>query len=138
MRCEAPRASEELYVPAFPRVTFTSPAIASVGLTDEEANEQGLVCECRVLPFGYVPRAIVNRDTRGVVKIVAERESGRILGVHVLAEGAGDLILAALYAMDADFTVQQLADAWCPYLTMGEASISRPSLSLATLSCCAS
>lgn len=124
-----------------PRVTFTSPAIASVGMTDDEANALGLVCECRVLPLSYVPRAIVNRDTRGVVKIVTERASGRILGVHLLAEGAGDAILAAIYAMDAGFTVQQLADAWCPYLTMGEAiKLAAQSFTrdVATLSCCAS
>ena len=124
-----------------PRVTFTSPAIASVGLTDEEANAQGFVCECRVLPLSYVPRAIVNRDTRGVAKIVTERATGRILGVHLLAEGAGDAILAAIYAMDAGFTVQQLADAWCPYLTMGEAiKLAAQSFTrdVASLSCCAS
>ena len=124
-----------------PRVTFTSPAIASVGMTDEEANESGLICECRVLPLAYVPRAIVNRDTRGLAKIVTERESGRILGVHLLAEGAGDAILAAIYAMDAGFTVQQLADAWCPYLTMSEAiKLTAQSFTrdVAALSCCAS
>ena len=124
-----------------PRVTFTSPAIASVGMTDDEANELGFVCECRVLPLAYVPRAIVNRDSRGVAKIVAERDTGRVLGVHLLAEGAGDAILAAVYALDARLTVQQLAEAWCPYLTMGEAiKLAAQSFTrdVAALSCCAS
>jgi mercuric reductase len=124
-----------------PRVTFTSPAIASVGMTDEEANQAGLICECRVLPLTQVPRAIVNRDTRGVAKIVAERESGRVLGVHLLAEGAGDAILAAVYALEAGFTVEQLATAWTPYLTMAEAiKLTAQSFTrdVAALSCCAS
>lgn len=124
-----------------PRVTFTSPAIASVGMTDEEANNQGLTCECRVLPLTQVPRAIVNRDTRGVAKIVAERESGRLLGIHLLAEGASDAILAAVYALEGGFTVEQLATAWTPYLTMAEAiKLTAQSFTrdVAALSCCAS
>jgi mercuric reductase len=124
-----------------PRVTFTSPAIASVGMTDEEASLAGLVCECRVLPLSQVPRAIVNRDTRGVAKIVAERESGRVLGVHLLADGAGDAILAAVYALEGSFTVEQIATAWTPYLTMAEAiKLTAQSFTtdVAALSCCAS
>lgn len=125
---------------SLPRVTFTSPAIASVGLTDEQANEQGIACECRVVPLTQVPRAIVNRDTRGVAKIVAERGSGRVLGIHLLAEGAGDAILAGVYALDAGATVEQLATAWTPYLTMAEAiKLTAQSFTrdVATLSCCA-
>jgi Pyridine nucleotide-disulphide oxidoreductase, dimerisation domain len=52
---------------ALPRVTFTSPAIASAGLTEAELVRSGVACDCRVLPLGAVPRAIVNQDTRGVV-----------------------------------------------------------------------
>jgi len=124
-----------------PRVTFTSPAIASVGMTEAEANAQGLACTCRVLPLTQIPRAIVNRDTRGVAKIVAERASGRVLGVHLLAEGAGDAILAAVYALEGGFTVEQLATAWTPYLTMAEAiKLTAQSFTreVGALSCCAS
>jgi len=123
-----------------PRVTFTSPAIASVGMTDEEAMERGITCECRVLSLAQVPRAIVNRDTRGVAKIVAETSTGRVLGVHLLADGAPDAILAAVYALEANFTVDQLATIWAPYLTMAEAiKLTAQSFSrdVATLSCCA-
>ncbi|WP_349878190.1 mercury(II) reductase [Micromonospora sp. HUAS YX12] len=124
-----------------PRVTFTTPAIASVGLTDAQAAEQGLDCECRVLPLDYVPRAIVNRDTRGLIKIVAERGSGRIRGVHVLADNAGDVIAAAVYAVQAGMTVAQMADTWCPYLTMAEGlklAAQTFTRDVAKLSCCAS
>ncbi len=124
-----------------PRVTFTSPAVASVGMTDEEAHRAGFVCGCRVLPLTQVPRAVVNRDTRGVAKIVAERESGRLLGVHLLAEGAGDAILAAVYALEGGLTVEQVATAWTPYLTMAEAiKLTAQSFTrdIAALSCCAS
>jgi mercuric reductase len=52
---------------------------------------------------------------------VAERESSRVLGVHLLADGAGDAILAGVYAIAAGMTVEQMADSWNPYLTIGEA-----------------
>lgn len=123
-----------------PRVTFTTPQIASVGMTEQEAVQSGIACECRVLPLTAVPRAIVNRDTRGVAKIVAERGSGRVLGIHLLADGASDAILAGVYAMEANFTVDQLAAAWTPYLTMAEAiKLTAQSFSrdVAGLSCCA-
>ncbi len=124
-----------------PRVTFTSPQIAAAGLTDAQAVEQGYACECRVLPLGYVPRALVNRDTRGLIKLVAEQGSGRLLGAHVLAEGAGDVIATAVYALANDMTVQQMADLWCPYLTMAEGiklAAQTFTRDVAKLSCCAS
>jgi mercuric reductase len=125
---------------ALPRITFTTPTIASAGMTEAEAHQQGLDCECRVLDLDNVPRAIVSRNTHGLVKLVAERDSGRVLGVHLLADGAGDAILAGVYAIESQRTIDDLADSWNPYLTIGEAihlaalSFTRdPSL----LSCCA-
>jgi len=59
---------------ALPRVTFTSPAIASAGLTEAELVQSGVACDCRVLPLESVPRAIVNRDTRGVVNWSPRRQ----------------------------------------------------------------
>lgn len=104
-----------------PRVTFTSPALASVGMTDAQAAEAGIDCDCRTLPLAHVPRALVDRDIRGLVKIVAEAGTGRVLGVHAVAEGAGDLVTAATYAISGGMTVDQLARTWAPYLTMAEA-----------------
>ena len=123
-----------------PRVTFTSPNLAAVGITDAQAADVGLSCTCRVLPLSYVPRAIVNRDTRGVVKIVAEVATGKVVGVHMAAEGAGDAILAATYALEAGMTVEQLASTWAPYLTMAEGiKLAAQSFTtdVAKLSCCA-
>ncbi|GAB3325718.1 mercury(II) reductase [Geodermatophilus aquaeductus] len=103
-----------------PAVIFTKPQLASAGLTETEAIERGHVCECRVLGFDDVPRALVNRDTRGALKLVADAETGRVLGVHALGEGAGEIMLAATYAIKASMTVDELADTWAPYLTMAE------------------
>ncbi len=105
---------------ALPRVTFTSPNIAAVGLTDEQARAQGYNCDCRVLDLEHVPRPIVNLDTRGAFKIVAERDTGKVLGVHAIAPNAGDVILAGVYAVNFGLTVQDLANTWAPYLTIAE------------------
>jgi mercuric reductase len=124
-----------------PRVTFTTPAIAAVGLTDQEAADSGIRCTCSVVPLAYVPRAIVNRDTTGVIKIVADADSRRVLGIHILADGAGDMVLAATYALEAGMTVDQLATTWCPYLTMAEAiklAAQGFDRDVSKLSCCAS
>ncbi|HEX5116331.1 MAG TPA: mercury(II) reductase [Pseudonocardiaceae bacterium] len=124
-----------------PRVTFTSPAIAAAGLTEAQAVEHGHACECRVLPLESVPRAIVNRDTRGVIKLVAERGTGRLLGAHVIADGAGEVITTAVYALANRMTVHQMAELWCPYLTMSEGlklAAQTFTRDVTKLSCCAS
>ncbi len=103
-----------------PSVVFTRPQLASAGLTEAQAVAAGIACDCRVLPLADVPRALVNRDTRGVVKLVADASTGRVLGVHAAADGAGELMLAATYAIRAGMSVDDLADTWAPYLTMAE------------------
>ncbi len=125
---------------SLPRVTFTSPAIAAVGLTDAEAVAAGYRCDCRVLPLEYVPRAVVNRDTRGMIKVVADADTGRLLGVHAVADAAGEVIAAAVHPMTAGMTVTQLAEVWCPYLTMAEAlklAAQTFTRDVTKLSCCA-
>jgi mercuric reductase len=106
---------------ALPRIVFTDPTSASAGVTEAQARELGIDCECRVLDLENVPRARVGRHTPGVVKLVAERESGRVIGVHLFAEGAGNAILAGVYAIEAGRTVADMAEGWDPYLTIGEA-----------------
>lgn len=125
---------------ALPRVTFTSPAIAAVGMTEEAAVAAGMTCDCRTLPLEYVPRALVNRDTQGLIKLVAEAGTGRLLGVHVLADGAGEVITPATYAISAGLTVEQLARTWAPYLTMSEGlklAAQAYTSDITKLSCCA-
>jgi mercuric reductase len=125
---------------ALPKVTFTSPAIASAGLTEAELLACGVACDCRVVPLEAVPRAVVARDTRGVVKLVAEAGTGRIRGAHVVADGAGEVITAAVYAIRAQMTVTDLAGTWAPYLTMSESlrlAAQAFTRDITRLSCCA-
>lgn len=134
-------AGREVDYRHLPRVTFTSPALAAVGMTDTEANEAGIRYECRVLPLEYVPRALVNRDTRGFIKIVADAATGRIVGITAVAKDAGDLAAAGVYILEAGMTVEQVANLWSPYLTMAEGlKIAAQSFTteVSRLSCCAS
>jgi mercuric reductase len=103
-----------------PAVVFTRPQLASAGFTEAEALAAGHRCACRVLDLADVPRALANRDTRGVVKLVADADTGQVLGVHAAAEAAGEIMLAATYAIKARMTVDDVADTWAPYLTMAE------------------
>lgn len=103
-----------------PRVTFTSPAIGAAGLTEHQAVAAGYRCNCRVLPLQYVPRALVNRDTRGFIKVVIDDDTGRILGLTALAQDAGELAAAGVFLLDAGQTYQHVAGMWAPYLTMAE------------------
>ncbi len=67
-----------------------------------------------------MPRDIVNRDTRGAIKLVVDAKSRKILGVHAVADNAGELMLAATYAIKFGLTVEDIAGTWAPYLTMSE------------------
>ena len=82
-----------------PRVTFTAPQIASVGLTEREAVEPDHPVITSLLPLEAIPRALVNRDTAGLIKLVTDESDGRLLGAHILAESAGDVIQASVMAM---------------------------------------
>jgi len=105
---------------AMPAVVFTEPQVATVGLTEAQAQAAGLRVECRTLSLDNVPRALVNFETEGFIKLVAELGTGRLLGVQAVASEAGELIQSAALAIRAQMTVQDLADQLFPYLTMVE------------------
>ena len=133
-------AGRELDLRTMPRVTFTTPSIASVGLTERAAIDAGHTVITSILPLEAVPRALVNRDTTGVVKLVADETTREFLGAHVLADGAGDVIQAAVVAMNYHATVEEIAAMFHPYLTMAEAlklAAQTFNKDVGTLSCCA-
>ncbi len=103
-----------------PAVVFTDPQVATVGLTEVQAKEQGIAAESRTLPLDYVPRALANFDTRGFIKLVAEKETGRLLGAQVLAAEGGEIIQTAALALRNRMTIAELAEQLFPYLTMVE------------------
>lgn len=130
----------ELDFAALPQIIFTSPAIAQAGLTEAEARQAGLDITVRTLPLSAIPRALVNTDTRGLFKLIAETDTGRLVGVSVLADGAPDVIQAAVLAIDRGMTVNELASSWAPYLAMAEGlklAAQTFTRDVSKLSCCA-
>ena len=125
---------------AMPAVVFTDPQVATVGLTEAQAQRQGIQTDSRTLSLDNVPRALANFDTRGFIKLVAEAQSGRLLGVQAVAAEAGELIQTAALAIRNRMTVQQLADQLFPYLTMVEGlklAAQTFTKDVTQLSCCA-
>lgn len=105
---------------AVPAVIFTDPQVATVGLTEAQARAEGIEVRTAVLPLTYVPRALAARDTRGLVKLVADAGNGRLLGAHILAAEGGEVIQTATVALRAGMTVQYLIGILFPYLTQVE------------------
>ncbi|HZT54156.1 MAG TPA: mercury(II) reductase [Gaiellaceae bacterium] len=133
-------STRTLDLSALPRVTFTSPQVAAVGLTEAQAREAGYEVKTALLPLELVPRAIVNAETRGLIKLVADQASDRLLGAHLLAEHAGEVIQAAVLAVKHDLTVRDLTETFHPYLTIAEGiklAAQTFGRDVATLSCCA-
>jgi len=123
-----------------PRVIFTDPPVATVGMTEQEAIAVGHACWCNTLPLALVPRAGAIRDTRGIIKMVADAETDEVLGVVMVGNSAGEVIHEAAMALRFHATLRDFIDLVHVYPTMAEAlkiaAISRfkdPS----TLSCCA-
>ncbi|MCI3028152.1 mercury(II) reductase [Desemzia sp. C1] len=132
--------NKKLDLSVVPGVIFTNPSIATVGLTEEQAKEKGYEVKKSVLPLDAVPRAIVNRETTGVFKLVADAKTSKLLGVHIVSENAGDVIYAATLAVKFGLTVEDLKDSLAPYLTMAE-GLKLAALTfdkdVSKLSCCA-
>ena len=125
---------------AMPAVVFTDPQVASVGLTEAAARGAGHHVRVSTIGLDQMPRALAARNTRGLVKLVADAGSSKLLGAHIVAPEGADSIQTAALANRCGLTVQNSADAIFPYLTTVE-GLKLAALSferdVAKLSCCA-
>ena len=125
---------------AMPAVTFTDPQVATVGLTEKEAREQDKDVKTSVLGLEHVPRALAARDTQGLIKLVADKTTDRLLGAHMIAPEAGDSIQTAAIAIKSEMTATDLGNMIFPYLTMVEGlklAAQTFDKDVSKLSCCA-
>lgn len=104
-----------------PHAVFTNPQVASVGLTDAEAVRRGYACDCRVITMGRVPKALTVGDTRGVLKMVADAKTLKVLGVHIVSPIAADMVHAAAYAIRGGLTIEDIIDTVHTFPTFSEA-----------------
>ena len=125
---------------AMPAVVFTDPHVASVGLTETQARQAHREVKTRVLSLENVPRALAARDTRGLIKLVADARTDRLLGVHILAPEGADSIQTAVLALKFGMTAKALGETIFPYLTTVEGlklAAQTFERDVAMLSCCA-
>ena len=123
-----------------PKVVFTTPQVGTIGLTEEEVRERGIDYEARTLPMSAVPRALANFDDSGMVKLIAAKGTRQILGAHIIAENAGDMIQTVAIAMKGRMTTRDLSATLFPYLTAVEGlklAAQIFSTDVSKLSCCA-
>jgi pyruvate/2-oxoglutarate dehydrogenase complex dihydrolipoamide dehydrogenase (E3) component len=105
----------------FPSAVFTIPAIGQVGLTEKEARTKGLRVKVSKLPFDYNPAAAVRGETEGLVKVVYEEGTERILGVHVIGAHAEDTVQIAAVAMRGGLKKSEVGAMHYVFPTLGGA-----------------
>jgi mercuric reductase len=123
-----------------PAVVFTDPQIASVGFTEAGAKSQGFEVRTSVLTLDNVPRALAARDTRGLIKLVADGKTGKLIGGHILAPEGADSIQTVAMAIKAGMTYQEFGAMIFPYLTTVEGlklAAQTFDMDVKKLSCCA-
>ncbi len=111
----------EIYdVKAMPGAIFTVPEIATVGLTEDEAKKSGHKVRVGKFPFAALGKALASRHTEGFVKIVADEETDRVLGIHIIGAHASDIISEAALAIEMGACAEDIGLTVHPHPTLGE------------------
>jgi dihydrolipoamide dehydrogenase len=114
---------EKMDYKAVPAATFTHPEVASVGLTEHKAREAGHDVVIGKFPFAALGRAQTFGNTDGLIKVVADKKYGEILGVHIVGPSASDLIPEGVLALQLEATLEDLANTIHAHPTLGEGSM---------------
>jgi dihydrolipoamide dehydrogenase len=104
-----------------PNCTYCHPEVASVGLTEEAAREQGYEIEVGVFPWGVNGRALTAGETEGFVKVVRDKKYSELLGAHIVGPHATELIAEFVVGRHLETTVEELERAMHPHPTLSEA-----------------
>ncbi|WP_444678159.1 dihydrolipoyl dehydrogenase [Halomonas sp. E19] len=99
----------EMNYDAIPSVIYTSPEVAWVGLTEQDAKAKGIEVNIGTFPFSANGRALANNAPEGMVKIIADAETDRILGMHIVSQHAGELIAQGVIALEFGSSAEDLA-----------------------------
>ncbi|MFK5925019.1 MAG: mercury(II) reductase [Desulfuromusa sp.] len=132
-------AGKSIDFSSVPYAVFTDPEVASVGMTEAEYMAQYGTCSCRTIPMDMVPRAVAVNDTRGLLKMVVHHETSKIMGVHILAPNASEMIHEATLAVKFGLSVDDLIDTvhifptYCEAIKMAAQAFRRD---ISTMSCC--
>ena len=104
-----------------PRAIYSRPEIASIGYTEYEVTKRGYEIKTGKIPFAAIGKAWVRGETEGFVKVIADRATGDILGVHIIGPGATDMISEAALAQLLNATPWEASQAIRPHPSLSEA-----------------
>jgi dihydrolipoamide dehydrogenase len=113
-----------------PGVIFTEPEIATAGLTEAQAKEQGIQIKVGKFPFAALGRAVTMGETDGFTKMITDTQSGRVVGIHIVGPNASDLISEAVLALETVATAEDISLSIHPHPTLGEAMMEAAAHSL--------
>ncbi|MHA1380752.1 MAG: hypothetical protein ACTSRG_20490 [Candidatus Helarchaeota archaeon] len=122
-----------------PSAIFTDPQLAQVRLTDDEATRRGYNCNCRTVPLEVVPKAQAIKNVKSAIEIVVNNNTQQILGIHLLAVGAADIIHEATLIIKHKMTIDNVIETVHVFPTLskiikiGAQSFSRD---ITKMSCC--
>ena len=102
-----------------PRIMFSHPEVASVGMTEDEASAENSI-EVLNQPYSAIPMAKINEDTTGLIKLIADRPSKKLLGAHIVGTDAGNLIHLAALAMNAGIPVDKIGATVAAYPSLSQ------------------
>ena len=112
---------DEMRYDAIPGIVYTNPEVAGVGLTEAQAQQQGIDYDCHKLPMAYSGRFVAeNEGGEGLCKVVVDKGSGRIVGVHMLGNPCSEIIGSACIAIEQGMTIEQLERVVLPHPTVTE------------------
>src|ERR1700739_1165485 len=106
---------------AIPGIIYTNPELAGVGLTEDQAKEQGIEYRVGKFPFRANSRALANEDVEGMVKFVADAKTDRILGAHILQHLASELIAEAISVIEFGGSSEDIGRTTHSHPTLSEA-----------------
>jgi pyruvate/2-oxoglutarate dehydrogenase complex dihydrolipoamide dehydrogenase (E3) component len=105
---------------AYPYTAFTDPQVAGVGLTERRAREAGIAYEVATMPFGRIARAIEVDERAGILKVLVDPKSERILGASIVGAEAGELIHVFVALIQAQAPARAIVDAQFVHPTFAE------------------
>ena len=111
----------EMNYDTIPSVIYTYPEVAWVAMTEQDAKAKGIEVKTGTFPFAASGRAMANNATEGSAKIIADAETDRILGMHIVGQHAGEMIAQGVIAMEFGSSAEDLALTCYAHPTMSEA-----------------
>ena len=103
-----------------PGCTYCDPEIGSIGLTEAKAREKGFEVQIGQFPFMPMAKANIVGEPHGFIKIVADKQYGEILGIHIIGPKATELVSSSVALLGGEFTVEELINTMYPHPTLNE------------------